>query len=47
MEIVSALMDISVGVAEGEMAVGAIGVSVAVGEIDETGGGEEVGVDRT
>lgn len=40
-----ALIDMNVGVAEAEMAVG--GTGVEVGDTEATGGGEEVGVDKT
>jgi len=44
MDIVSALIDMSVGVTEGTMAVGGTGVNV--GGIGVAVGGEEVGVDK-
>jgi hypothetical protein len=49
MDIISALIDMSVGVTEGRMAVGGIGVEIDVREIDVGAavGGEKVGVDKT
>ena len=49
MEIVSALIDMSVGVTDGRMAVGvgAMDVCMAVGGREFSVGGETVGVDKT